>query len=397
MPALSPTMTEGRLATWHKREGDVVKAGDVIAEIETDKATMELEAVDAGTLGRIVVPAGAAGVKVNSVIAMLLEEGEDKSVLDRAPKPAATAPVARPAAVASPAATSVAAPKPNGSARVLASPLARKLAKEQSIDLASLKGSGPGGRVVQRDLAGASRAAVAAKAPASPSEAGTLLPYNNVRRITAERLSEAWRTIPHIYLNVDCIVDRLMEARAELNARAGEGTKLSVNDFVIRAVAFALRKVPEMNSQWTTAGTLRLSSIDVAIAVALPNGLITPIIRRADAKGLAEISAEMRALAEKARAGKLMPEEYQGGGFAISNLGMYGIKDFGAIVNPPQAGILAVGAAEKRPIVKHGALAIGTVMSCTLSCDHRVVDGAIGAQFLTAVKGFLEEPMTMLL
>ena len=400
MPALSPTMTEGRLATWRKREGDAVKAGEVIAEIETDKATMELEAVDDGTLGRIVVPAGAAGVKVNSIIAMLLEEGEDKSALDRAPKAAPPAPVAKAAVSAAPApAAPVATPKANGSARVLASPLARKLAKEQSIDLASLKGSGPGGRVVQRDLAGASRAPVAANAPvlALPTEAGTLLPHNNIRRITAERLSEAWRTIPHIYLNVDCIVDRLMEARAELNARAGEGTKLSVNDFVIRAAAFALRKVPEMNSQWTTAGTLRLSSIDIAIAVALPNGLITPIIRRADAKGLAEISTEMRALAEKARAGKLMPEEYQGGGFAISNLGMYGIKDFGAIVNPPQAGILAVGAAEKRPVVKHGALAIGTVMSCTLSCDHRVVDGAIGAQFLTAVKGFLEEPMTMLL
>ena len=408
MPALSPTMTEGRLATWRKREGDAVKAGEVIAEIETDKATMELEAVDDGTLGRIVVPAGAAGVKVNSVIAMLLEEGEDKSALDRAPKAAAPVAVAKPAASVAPAPAPAppAAPKPNGSARVLASPLARKLAKEQSIDLASLKGSGPGGRVVQRDLASASSAPVAARPPVLPTEAGTLIPHNNIRRITAERLTEAWRTIPHIYLNVDCTVDRLMEARAELNARAGllpkagsspDGTKLSVNDFVIRAVAFALRKVPEMNSQWTSAGTLRLASIDVAIAVALPNGLITPIIRRADTKGLAEISSEMRALAEKARAGKLMPEEYQGGGFAISNLGMYGIKDFGAIVNPPQAGILAVGVAEKRPIVKNGALAIGSVMSCTLSCDHRVVDGAIGAQFLTAVKGFLEEPMTMLL
>jgi pyruvate dehydrogenase E2 component (dihydrolipoamide acetyltransferase) len=401
MPALSPTMTEGRLATWHKREGDTVKAGDVIAEIETDKATMELEAVDGGTLARIVVPAGAAGVKVNSVIAVLLEEGEDKSALDKT-APAKSAPkVAEPVAatVAKASAPPPPVTKPNGSSRVLASPLARKLAKEQGIDLASLQGSGPGGRVVQRDLSNAKPGAspVAAKAQALPSEAGTLVPHNNIRRITAERLAEAWRTIPHIYLNVDCVVDGLMNARAELNARAGDSYKLSVNDFVIRAVAFALRKVPEMNSQWTNAGTLRLSSVDVAIAVALPHGLITPIIRRADQKGLAEISGEMKVLAEKARAGKLMPEEYQGGGFTISNLGMYGIKDFGAIVNPPQAGILAVGTAEKRPVVKNGALAIGTVLSCTLSCDHRVVDGAIGAQFLTAVKGFLEEPMTMLL
>jgi len=401
MPALSPTMTEGRLATWRKREGDTVKPGEVIAEIETDKATMELEAADGGTLGRIVVPAGTAGVKVNSVIAMLLEECEDKSALDKKVevKPVGPAPPPTPAPAAKSAAPSPPPTRPNGSGgRILASPLARKLTKEQGIDLATLKGSGPGGRIVQRDLAGAPKGVVpvAAKAPPLPTEAGTLVPHNNIRRITAERLAEAWRTIPHIYLSADCVIDRLLEARAELNAKT-DSHKLSVNDFVIRAVAFALRKVPEMNAQVTATGTLRLSSIDVAVAVALPNGLITPILRHADQKGLAEISTEMKALAEKARAGKLIPEEYKGGGFTISNLGMYGVKNFGAIINPPQAGILAVGAGEKRPVVKHGALAIATVMKITLSCDHRVVDGAIGANFLAAVKGFLEEPMTMLL
>ena len=436
MPALSPTMTEGRLARWRKAEGDTVASGDIIAEIETDKATMELEAVDEGTLGRIVVPEGSSGVKVNAVIAMLLEEGEDKSALDKkveakvpiAPKPATPNPsskVTNPPSLASremraahaerasgtteggvgvappTQAPATAAPSPDGAAsRILASPLARKLARDRGIDLARLKGSGPGGRIVQCDLASAPAAAPAhakqTHAPL-PTEQGTLIPHNNVRRITAERLAEAWCTIPHIYLSVDCTVDALLQARENLNTRAENSYKLSVNDFVVRAVAFALRAVPEMNAQWTTAGTLRLASVDVAIAVALPSGLITPIVRRADQKGLAEISAEVKALAEKARAGKLMPEEYQGGGFSISNLGMFGIKNFGAIVNPPQAGILAVGAADKRPVVQNGALATASVITLTLSCDHRVVDGAIGAKFLITVKGFLEEPMTMLL
>ena len=401
MPALSPTMTEGRLAAWRKREGDAVSPGDVIAEIETDKATMELEAVDGGTLGKIVVPAGSAGVKVNDVIAMILEEGEDAAALAKtpakkvapAPAPAVAQPVDAPKA-------QPAAPRADGSARAFASPLARKLAKDAGVDLNSLTGSGPGGRIVQRDVAVLQVAPAQAKAPAVPqmaAEAGTLLPHNNIRRITAERLTEAWRTIPHIYLTADCVIDELMRARANLNERAGDLYKLSVNDFVIRAVAFALRKVPEMNAQYSAAGTLQLSSVDVAVAVALKNGLITPIIRRADQKGLAEISTEMRALAEKAKAGKLMPEEYQGGGFSISNLGMFGVKQFNAIVNPPQAGILAVGAGEPRAVVRDGAVVVATVMTCTLSCDHRVVDGATGARFLSAVRGFLEEPMTMLL
>ena len=401
MPALSPTMTEGRLAAWRKREGDAVSPGDVIAEIETDKATMELEAVDGGTLGKIVVPAGSAGVKVNDDIAMILEEGEDAAALAKTPaKKVAPAPAPAVAQPVDALKAQPAAPRADGSARVFASPLARKLAKDAGVDLNSLTGSGPGGRIVQRDVAVLQVAPAQAKAPAVPpmaAEAGTLLPHNNIRRITAERLTEAWRTIPHIYLTADCVIDELMRARANLNERAGDLYKLSVNDFVIRAVAFALRKVPEMNAQDSAAGTLQLSSVDVAVAVALKNGLITPIIRRADQKGLAEISTEMRALAEKAKAGKLMPEEYQGGGFSISNLGMFGVKQFNAIVNPPQAGILAVGAGEPRAVGRDGAVVVATVMTCTLSCDHRVVDGATGARFLSAVRGFLEEPMTMLL
>lgn len=401
MPALSPTMTEGRLAAWRKREGDAVSPGDVIAEIETDKATMELEAVDGGTLGKIVVPAGSAGVKVNDVIAMILEEGEDAAALVKTPaKKVAPAPVAAVAPPVDAPKTQPAARPADGSARVFASPLARRLAKDAGVDLNSVTGSGPGGRIVQRDIAAPPSAPAQAKVPVAPpvaAEAGTLLPHNNIRRITAERLTEAWRTIPHIYLTADCIIDELMRARANLNERAGDLYKLSVNDFVIRAVAFALRRVPEMNAQYSAAGTLQLSSVDVAVAVALKNGLITPIIRRADQKGLAEISTEMRSLAEKAKAGKLMPEEYQGGGFSISNLGMFGVKQFNAIVNPPQAGILAVGAGEARAVVRDGAVVAATVMTCTLSCDHRVVDGATGARFLSAVKGFLEEPMTMLL
>ena len=404
MPALSPTMTEGRLAVWHKREGDAVAPGDVIAEIETDKATMELEAVEGGTLGKIVVPAGSAGVKVNDVIAMILEEGEEASALGQmsaprsSPSPAAAEPAETRAADVPVQSRAIS----NGpSARVFASPLARKLAKESGVDLHAVRGSGPGGRIVQRDLAGAKAAppkrTEAPVAPVPAVDAGTLIPHNNIRRITAERLTAAWSTIPHIYLTVDCVIDELMRTRTNLNERAGDQYKLSVNDFVIRAVAFALRKVPQMNAQYTAAGTLQLSSIDVAVAVALKNGLITPILRHVDQKGLADISTEMRALADKAKAGKLMPEEYQGGGFTISNLGMFGVTQFNAIVNPPQAGILAVGAGEQRAIVRDGGIVAATVMTCTLSCDHRVVDGAVGARFLAAVKGFLEEPMTMLL
>jgi pyruvate dehydrogenase E2 component (dihydrolipoamide acetyltransferase) len=389
-------MTEGRLAVWRKREGDTVAPGDVLAEIETDKATMELEAADSGTLGKIMVPAGSAGVKVNDVIAMILEEGEDASSLAKAPpaKKASPAPLAPTVPVQTKAAEAAPAPRSNGGTRLFVSPLARRLAREAGVDLHAIKGSGPGGRIVQRDVAGVPKVA----APAAPlAEAGTLVPHSNIRRITGERLTEAWRTIPHIYLTADCVIDELMRARASLNERGGDHYKLSVNDFVIRAVAFALRKVPEMNAQYSATGTVQLASVDVSVAVALKNGLITPIIRHADQKGLIEISTEMRALADKAKAGKLMPEEYQGGGFSISNLGMYGVTQFNAIVNPPQAGILAVGAGETRAIVRNGAVVPAMVMTCTLSCDHRVVDGAVGARFLAAVRGLLEEPMTMLL
>ncbi len=440
MPALSPTMTEGNLAKWHKKEGDAVASGDVIAEIETDKATMEVEAADEGVLGKILVPEGTQGVKVNETIALLLEEGEDASALGKggvasaalAPKPAplpapkpqpAPAPKAAPSpAPAAPPPKSVpavsAAPVPRmDGERRFASPLARRLAREANVDLARVAGSGPHGRIVKRDIevAIAGGGAMLVPAPAAPTPAVaapaapppidasmpfTAVPNSTVRKVIARRLSEAKRDIPHFYLSVDCEIDGLMALRKELNDKAPEGEgayKLSVNDFVIRAAALALRKVPAANATWTDEATRLYDNVDVSVAVATPNGLITPIIRRADMKGLAAISNEMKGLAVRARDGKLKPEEFQGGGFSISNLGMYGIREFAAIINPPQACILAVGAAEQRPVVKKGALAIATVMTCTLSVDHRAVDGAVGAQFLQAFKKLIEEPLTMLL
>ena len=418
MPALSPTMTEGKLATWLKAEGDAVAPGDVLAEIETDKATMEVEAVDEGVLGRILVPAGTEGVAVNSVIAMILEEGEDAKALEAAPAPmaapAATAKAEPKAAPKSEATASGANPAPAtavaqapavarepaaGNERILASPLARRTAKDAGVDLASLRGTGPGGRIVQRDVDGAAGAAPAAQAPAAAPapEGAEAVPHSTVRKIIARRLTEAWQTIPHIYLTVDCEIDSLLDVRKRLNERAGGKVKLSVNDFVVRAAAFALGKVPELNVQWSAAATVKLPSVDVAVAVAIDGGLVTPIIRNADGKGLADISEEVRELAARGKAGKLMPEEYQGGSFTISNLGMFRVREFGAIINPPQAAILAVGAGAPRPMVRDGVLATATVMTCTLSCDHRVVDGADGARWLQAFKGFVEEPMTMML
>jgi pyruvate dehydrogenase E2 component (dihydrolipoamide acetyltransferase) len=438
MPALSPTMTEGTLAKWHVKEGDVISSGDVLAEIETDKATMEVESIDEGTVGKLLVAEGAEGVPVNQVIAVLLEEGEDASVIDAsvgaAPPPAVAAEA--PAAEAPPAATAAtaaAAPAPAAAqavaqavdgARVFASPLARRMAAQSGLDIARVGGSGPHGRVVKRDieaaLAGAPLAAPAAAvapapaatvptaAPAGPGPqqmadllgmAYRLEPANNMRKTIARRLTEAKQTVPHFYLTVDCELDALLDQRKQLNARGAESGdyKLSVNDFVIRAVALALRQVPAANASWDQAGILYYEKADVSVAVATPNGLITPVIRDAGAKGLAAISGEMKDLAGRARDGKLKPEEYQGGGFSISNLGMFGVKDFAAIINPPQGCILAVGAGEPRPVVKDGALAVATVMSCTLSVDHRVVDGAVGAQFLAAFKRLVEEPLTMLL
>ncbi len=426
MPALSPTMTEGTLAKWLKKEGDAVKSGEAIAEIETDKATMEMEVADDGVLGKILVPAGTSGVKVNAPIALLLEEGEDKSALAQAAGKAAappTAPAAPPKAAPAPAAPKPAAapaPQPTAPAqaapaakgtRVAASPLAKRLAKDANIDLARVAGSGPHGRIVRRDIeafAGKlpmlAPAAVPAGAKAPPIDASmpfTEVPNSTFRKAIARRLSESKRDIPHFYLSVDCELDALLKLRADLNARApkdGEGAyKLSVNDFVVRAVALSLRKVPAANATWTDAAIRLYRNVDVSVAVATPLGLITPVIRRADSKGLAEISREMKVLAEKARAGKLTPAEYEGGGFTISNLGMYGIKSFSAIINPPQSCILAVGAGEQRPVVRKGALAIATVMTCTLSVDHRSVDGAVGAEFLAAFKPMIEDPTTMLL
>ena len=438
MPALSTTMTEGRLAKWLKKEGDDVKAGDVIAEIETDKATMEVEAVDEGKLQKIVVPAGTDGVPVNAPIAILLGEGEDPSAVvapPPAPKPAApapkpaaaptapaqaAAPAAAPAPTAAPQPAPAAAPQQKGE-RVFASPLARRIAADKGVDLKSIAGSGPHGRIVKADVEaakpGAARPATAPAVPktaAAPVPAGALtaagiaagiahhvVPHTSMRRAIARRLTESKQQVPHFYLTLDCEIDALLKLRADLNAKApekGEGVyKLSVNDFVIRAAAAALRKVPAANAAWSDEGIVMFDAVDISVAVAIPGGLITPIIRNADGKGLASISNEMKGLAARAKEGKLKLEDFQGGTFSISNLGMYGTKHFAAVINPPQAGIIAIGAGEQRPVVKNNALAIATVMSVTLSVDHRVVDGAIGAEFLAAFKKLIEDPITLLL
>ena len=410
MPALSPTMTEGKLVKWHKAEGDTVDAGDVLAEIETDKATMEIEAVDEGIVGKILVAEGSEGVQVNTPIAVLVEEGEAVPAAPVAPPPApAPAPAAPPPAPAHPLAPSPAAApapaKPDGE-RIITSPLARRMAVQAGLDLSRLSGSGPHGRIVKRDIEAALAGGAPAPAPAPVAAPApvvdTGMPYteqpnSTMRKVVARRLGESKRDIPHFYLSVDCELDRLLALRSDLNGRAGGAYKLSVNDFVVRAVALALRKVPAANATWTDEAVRLYTNIDVSVAVATPNGLITPIVRNADAKGLAGISGEMKDLSARAKEGKLMPEDYQGGGFTISNLGMYGVKEFAAVINPPQSCILAVGAGGQRPVVKDGALAIATVMTVTLSVDHRSVDGAVGAGFLAAFKGYVEDPLTMLL
>ncbi len=424
MPALSPTMTEGKLAKWLKKEGDTLESGDVLAEIETDKATMEVEVVDEGVLGKILVAEGTEGVAVNAPIAVVLEEGESAADIDTsavaAPAPAAPIPASppdtpvpatpAPAAGATPPAAGAgvapAAPGATGS-RVFASPLARRIAEQGGIDISAVTGSGPRGRIVKTDVeaALASGGATPARAPsAAVSVEGTggytEIPNSTMRKVIAKRLLEAKQTVPHFYLTVDCRVDGVLDMRKRLNAVTPEGAgayKISVNDFVIRAVALALKQVPAANATWTEEAIRLYNDVDVSIAVATPNGLITPVVRRADEKGLAGISNEIKELAGRARDGKLMPEEYQGGGFTISNLGMYGIKDFAAIINPPQSCILAVGAGEQRPVVINGELAVATVMTCTLSVDHRSVDGAIGAEFMAAFKRIIEEPLTMML
>ncbi len=414
MPALSPTMTEGTLARWLVKEGDSVAAGDVIAEVETDKAAMELEAADGGLVGRLLVAEGTEGVPVNQPIAVLLGDGEDAAALDGfRPAPAEPGPEAAPETPPPPAAAASAdAPRrggPEGAAeRIFASPLARRMAERAGLDLAALRGTGPRGRIVRADVEaalseGSPQAAPAAAdeaAPpvaAPPAGAGEIVPHTNMRKTIARRLSESKRTVPHFYLTVDCGIDRLLAARRKFAERGGAGRGISVNDFVIRAAALALRETPDANASWSDDGIVRYGSVDVSVAVATGGGLIAPVVRNADRKGLGEISAEMKDLAARARSGGLRPEEYRGGTFTISNLGMFGVREFSAIVNPPQAAILAVGAGEPRPVVRDGALDVATVMTCTLSCDHRVVDGAVGARLLAAFKGFVEYPSTMLL
>lgn len=421
MPALSPTMEEGNMGQWFKKEGDTVTAGDLLAEIETDKATMELEAIDDGTLAKIVVAEGTENVPVNAVIAVVLEEGEDAGALDgmylSAPA-AAAAPAQTPAAAVAPKpeavnpAPALAAPAHEPGERVKASPLARRMAEQASLDLASISGSGPGGRIVKADVeaaatsGGAPTPAVVPAADSKPDlasarpsrEGATKIPHTLMRKGIAKRLLQSKQTVPHFYLTLDCTLDKLLATRAELNATS-DVEKLSVNDFIIRAVALALRKVPEANASWTNDAILMHNAVDISVAVAMEDGLITPIIFDAGAKGLSLISAEMKDLASRARAVpmELKLHEYEGGTISISNLGMFGIKQFDAIINPPQGCILAVGAGERRPVVVDGALAVATMMSCTLSCDHRVVDGAVGARFLGAFKTLIENPLAMLL
>jgi pyruvate dehydrogenase E2 component (dihydrolipoamide acetyltransferase) len=462
MPALSPTMEQGKLAKWLKKEGDKVSSGDAIAEIETDKATMEVEAVDEGTIGKIMIPEGTEGVAVNTPIAVLLSEDEDATALKGyGVEPAPPAPQRAAPPQSETAAAKTPSPQPstqgereqprslsprgegqdegglppakaNGHGRIFASPLARRLAGEAGIELSQIRGSGPHGRIVKHDVDDAARSGLpkaAAPAASMPAQNGMqalvpsrtfpaampdeqilalyekgsyeIRPLDNMRRTIAVRLSQAAATIPHFRLNVDCEIDALLEARQRLNMRSPKdgpnAYRLSVNDFIIKAMGLALRRVPDANATFTERGLLMHKSSDVGVAVALEGGLFTPIIRGVEHKTLVQISSEMKELAERARRRRLAPHEYQGGTTAISNLGMFGIDNFDAVINPPHATILAVGRSEKRPIVKGDKIVPATMMSCTLSCDHRVVDGALGAQLLTAFKGYIEEPVTMLL
>ncbi|MGZ5872545.1 MAG: pyruvate dehydrogenase complex dihydrolipoamide acetyltransferase [Bradyrhizobium sp.] len=443
MPALSPTMEKGNLAKWLKKEGDKVKSGDVIAEIETDKATMEVEAVDEGTIAKILIPEGTQDVAVNDVIAVLAGDDEDvksasASAASAPPKaasaaqaPAAAKPAAPPAASAAKppapvvaAAASQAAPsaQTNGHIRTFSSPLARRLAKEAGIDVARINGSGPHGRVIARDVEEAKSgkglkapAAAPAGAPAlAPSmsdkqilalfEPGSyeIVPHDGMRRTIAQRLTASIQTVPHFYLTMDCDIGKLLAAREEINAAAPKDKekkplyKLSVNDFVIKAMAIALQRIPDCNVSWTDSGMLKHKHSDIGVAVAMPGGLITPIIRKAETKSLSTISSEMKDFAARARARKLKPEEYQGGTTAVSNLGMYGIKDFTAVINPPHATILAVGTSEERAVVRNGKIEAAHIMSVTLSCDHRAVDGALGAELIGAFKMLIENPVMMM-
>ena len=444
MPALSPTMTEGTIAKWLKDEGDAIQSGDLLAEIETDKATMELEAIEDGILGKIIQPEGSQGIPVNEPIAVILVEGEDASAADSVTAgdtaPTAPKPMPSPTPTSAPdqaragrvAAPRGEAPPSDRRGRIFASPLAKRLAAEERLDLSSIIGSGPHGRIVRRDieqsLAAGSVTATATtqeivpasslpattdrgpQSPAAlqvpavsqsfPSQEFTEIPHSNMRKVIAQRLQDSKQQVPHFYLTIEAEIDKLLELRRDLNGRAPDGAgayRISVNDFIIRAVALSLKKVPAVNVSWTDTAMRHFKDIDVSVAVAVEGGLLTPIVKNADQKGLAEISVEMKDLASRAKDGKLAPEEYQGGGFSISNLGMFGVREFSAIINPPQSCILAVGAGEQRAIVKDGALSIATMMSCTLSVDHRAIDGALGAEFLKIFKTMLEDPLTMML
>lgn len=440
MPALSPTMEKGNLAKWLKKEGDQVKSGDVIAEIETDKATMEVEAVDEGTLAKILVPEGTQDVAVNDVIAVLAGDGEDvKAAGSAAPAKADKAPAKvedkaaseaappkreeKPAPAPQPAAAPAAAPQLNGHDRVFSSPLARRLAKDAGIEIGRVTGTGPHGRVIARDVEEAKsgkglKAPAAAPAAAGPALAPSMsdkqilalfepgsyevVPHDGMRRTIAQRLTASVQTIPHFYLTIDCDIGKLLAAREEINAAAPKDKekkplyKLSVNDFVIKAMAVALQKIPNCNVSWTEGGMVKHKHSDVGVAVAMPGGLITPIIRKAETKTLSVISGEMKDFAARARSRKLKPEEYQGGTTAVSNLGMYGINHFTAVINPPHATILAVGTSEERPVVRNGKIEIAHMMSVTLSCDHRAIDGALGAELIGAFKQLIENPVMMM-
>jgi pyruvate dehydrogenase E2 component (dihydrolipoamide acetyltransferase) len=431
MPALSPTMTEGTLASWKKKEGDKVKAGDVIAEIETDKATMEVEAVDEGTIGKILIAEGTENVAVNSLIAVLLEDGEDASAIDAFVAGAGT-PKAAPA-TASVAASNNSAPAPTTAKKAFSasanvekpfmSPLAKRLGNENYIDMSQVVGTGPHGRILKSDVEQAIKAGgvtprsnaatptasapAPVAAPAAPKgpDAKQLadllgIKYKEekvtpVRKVIAQRLTESKQTVPHFYLNTAVNIDALMKLRAELNDKAAGKFKLSVNDFVIKAVALALMKVPAANASWNGTSILLYENADISVAVATPTGLITPIIKTAESKSMEQISNEMKDLAQRAKENKLKPTEFQGGTFSLSNLGMFGVKQFDAIINPPQGCILAVGAGEPTPVVIDKEIKIATIMNCNLSVDHRVVDGAVGAEYLQALKGFLEDPSTL--
>ncbi len=422
MPALSPTMTEGTLAKWLKAEGDSVESGDVIAEIETDKATMEVEAVDDGIIGKIIVREGNV-VPVNEMIAVLLEDGENdndiESFLAGGRGASAPVPAASPAVSAEENKAEVvpvaSAPVPAATSgvRVFASPLARRIAAEKGVDLSTIQGSGPHGRIVKADVEGVKVGAVVPVAGASagrPAAAGPdakalsdmlgmayeEIPNNNIKKITAQRLLESKQSVPHFYLTVECDLNNLLAARKELNDTANGAYKISVNDFIIKANAMALKAYPAANVAWTDEATLQYKHSDISVAVATPNGLITPIIKKAETKGLQEISLEMKDLAGRAREGKLKPEEFQGGTFTISNLGMFGVSEFSAIINPPQSCIMAVGAGTQKPVVVEGEVQIATVMKVTLSTDHRTVDGVVGAEFLQVFKRYIENPVAML-